>query len=90
MSQSEVITIYLPAAVKAKLEALAHATQRTETWLVVEAIAQYLEEQTGQIQQIEAAVALADQPEAQWLSEAAVTAWLESWGTEHERPAPCQ
>lgn len=90
MSQSEPVTVRLPIAVKQKLEALAVSTRRSKSWLAAEAIAAYVEEQSWQIQQIEEAVAQADSEQAVWVDGEAVGAWLDSWGTENEQPAPCR
>jgi hypothetical protein len=37
---------------------------------------------------IEAAVALADRPQAEWVTATAVDEWLTSWGTDQERWYP--
>ncbi|MBE9079351.1 CopG family ribbon-helix-helix protein [Romeria aff. gracilis LEGE 07310] len=89
MSQSEIVTVRLTSELKAKLDALASSTQRSKSWLAAEAIAQYVEQEAWQIESIEAAVALADSPEAKWIEGEAVEAWLDSWGTDDEQPAPC-
>lgn len=89
MSQSETITIQLPIEIKQKLDALAESTNRSQTWLIAQAIATYVEEQTQQIQQIETAVELAKSDRAVWVESEAVEAWLNSWGTETEKPTPC-
>lgn len=89
MSQSEVVTVRLNPELKAKLDALAESTRRSKSWLAAEAIAQYVEQETWQIQRIEEALALADSPNAQWVEWDEVDAWLESWGAEDEQPAPC-
>jgi RHH-type transcriptional regulator, rel operon repressor / antitoxin RelB len=88
MSQSETVTIRLSAEVKEKLEALAISTKRSKSWLAAQAIATYVEDQSWQIQSIEAAVTLADSDQAVWVESADVNAWLTSWGTEHEQPMP--
>jgi RHH-type transcriptional regulator, rel operon repressor / antitoxin RelB len=88
-SQSETVTVRLPAALKQKLEALAVSTRRSKSWLAAEAIATYLEEQSWQIQQIEEAVALADSDPVEWVDGETVNGWMESWGTEDEQPTPC-
>ena len=90
MPQSETVTIRLPASVKGKLEALAASTHRSKSWLAAQAIAVYVEEQSWQIQQVEAAVALAESGDAVWVEGSAVDAWMNSWGTENEQPAPCE
>jgi RHH-type transcriptional regulator, rel operon repressor / antitoxin RelB len=88
MPQSETVTIRISAEVKGKLEALAVSTNRSKSWLAAQAIAAYVEEQSWQIQQIEAAVTLADSDQASWVDNSKVNAWLNSWGTEHELPMP--
>jgi predicted transcriptional regulator len=89
MSQSEVVTVRLDPALKAKLDALAASTKRSKSWLAAQAIAQYVEQEAWQIEQIEEAVALADSPVAEWVAWEEVDAWFDTWGTEDEQPAPC-
>jgi RHH-type transcriptional regulator, rel operon repressor / antitoxin RelB len=86
---SDTITIRLDTALKLKLEALAQSTQRSKSWLAAEAIAAYVDRESWQIQQIEAAVQQADTPEAEWISHEAVSGLLNTWGTEDETIAPC-
>ncbi|BAS58188.1 MULTISPECIES: CopG family ribbon-helix-helix protein [Leptolyngbya] len=89
MSQSETVTVQLPIEIKQKLEALATSTNRSQSWLVTQAITTYVETQSQQIQQIEAAVDLAESDRAVWVEGEAVEAWLNSWGTDNEKPTPC-
>lgn len=72
MSQKEVVTIRLPADVKAKLEALAASTNRSKSWLAAQAIAAYVEDQSWQVQPLEEAVTLADSQQAVWMDGAKV------------------
>ena len=88
MSETTTITVRLDAAIKAKLEALAQSTQRSKSWLASEAIAAYVEQESWQIQQIQEAVQLADQPDADWVAHEEVSTWLNTWGTEEEKSAP--
>ncbi len=74
VSQSEVVTVRLSPELKVKLDALAASTKRSKSWLVAEAIAQYVEQEAWQSEQIEAAVLLADSPAAEWVET------LESFG----------
>jgi RHH-type transcriptional regulator, rel operon repressor / antitoxin RelB len=89
MSQTETVTIRLPAEIKTKLAALATSTNRSKSWLAAQAIAAYVEDQSWQIQQIEAAVTLADSDQATWIPATEVDEWLTSWGSDQERSAPC-
>jgi RHH-type transcriptional regulator, rel operon repressor / antitoxin RelB len=77
MSQTETVTIRLPAELKTKLTALAASTNRSKSWLAAQAIATYVDEQSWQIQQIEEAVALADSDKATWVPAAEVDKLLE-------------
>jgi RHH-type transcriptional regulator, rel operon repressor / antitoxin RelB len=86
---SDTITIRLDTALKLKLEALAQSTQRSKSWLAAEAIAAYVDRESWQIQQIEAAVQQADNPDAEWIPHEAVSDLLNTWGTEGETIAPC-
>jgi RHH-type transcriptional regulator, rel operon repressor / antitoxin RelB len=88
MSPTETVTIRLPAEVKDKLTALAASTNRSKSWLAAQAIAAYVEDQSWKIQQIEAAVVLADRDQAAWVPATAVNEWFTSWGTDKERSAP--
>jgi RHH-type transcriptional regulator, rel operon repressor / antitoxin RelB len=88
MSQPETITIRLPVEIKDKLTALAISTNRSKSWLAAQAIAAYVEDQSWQIQQIEAAVALADSDQASWVPATEINEWFTSWGTDKERSAP--
>ncbi|MBD1860011.1 MULTISPECIES: CopG family ribbon-helix-helix protein [Leptolyngbya] len=89
MTQSETVTVRLPAGVKQKLEALATSTNRSKSWLAAQAIVAYVEEQSWQIQQIEEAISVADGESAEWIDGDAVNTWLTSWGTDTEHSTPC-
>jgi predicted transcriptional regulator len=89
MSDTTTITVRLNAKLKAQLEALAHSTQRSKSWLAAEAIAAYIEQESWQVQAIEAAVQQADTPETEWMNHEDVSSWLKTWGTEDETTTPC-
>jgi predicted transcriptional regulator len=64
MPESAVLTVRLEAEVKARLEALAHSTRRSRSWLAAEAITAYVERNAWQIAEIEAGLAELDRGEA--------------------------
>jgi len=66
MSKKEPFTVRLDEELKQKLEALAASTQRSKNWLAEEAITEFVERESWQIQQIEAAVQKADSRKAVW------------------------
>ena len=66
MSKKEPFTVRLDEKLKQKLEALAASTQRSKNWLAEEAITEFVERESWQIQQIDAAVQKADSSEAEW------------------------
>jgi RHH-type transcriptional regulator, rel operon repressor / antitoxin RelB len=89
MSETTTITVRLDASLKDKLENLAKNTQRSKSWLAAAAIAAYVEQESWQIQSIEAALQQAECPETEWIDHEDVSAWLNTWGTENETTAPC-
>jgi len=86
MAQSSTMTVRLNPAVKKQLERLARTTGRTKSYLAAEAIKAYLENEAWQIAAIEEGIKSADA--GQFVEHAKVKAWLESWGSEHEREPP--
>jgi RHH-type transcriptional regulator, rel operon repressor / antitoxin RelB len=81
-----VFTVRLPDDVKAELERLAEATNRSKSYLAAKAIEDYVRQNAWQVRELEQAVKEADAGD--FVSEEAVYAWLDSWGTENELPAP--
>ncbi|MCU0811568.1 MAG: ribbon-helix-helix protein, CopG family [Thiobacillaceae bacterium] len=56
-----VLTLRVPEEIKDRLDKLAQATQRSESFLAVKAIARYRDLETWQLGEIEQAIAEADQ-----------------------------
>lgn len=77
-----------------RVRQLAAHKRRSPHWLMKEAIHQYLEREEHAERFRQEALAAWDEFQAtgQYVSEAAMTAWLESWGTDTETdvPVPCQ
>ena len=60
MPETATLTVRLSKEAKAKLEALAESTSRSQNYLVAEAIAAYVDENAWQIEAIQQAIAEAD------------------------------
>lgn len=82
--------IKLDEDTRARLKALGAAKQRSPHWLMREAIREYLDKE----EQIERRNAEADEAweeykrTGQFVSNEAMTAWLDTWGTDKEGPCP--
>jgi RHH-type transcriptional regulator, rel operon repressor / antitoxin RelB len=81
-----IFTVRLPDDLKAELDLLAKATNRSKSYLATKAIADYLQRNAWQIKELRQAAQEAD--EGAFISENAVDAWLDSWGSENELPPP--
>ena len=77
-SATRTINVRLPANVYEQLEALAQATSRTKSFVTVQALSTYLEEQSWQTQDIEVALQEADRGD--FASEAEVQAVFAKYG----------
>lgn len=69
-----------------RLDDLVKATERSRTWHLEQALARYLDDQAWQVEQIKRG--LADVEAGRVVPHAAVKAWIDSWGTDHELPMP--
>lgn len=87
MAKSTTMTVRLAPEVSKKLEALAHDTKRSTAYLAGEAIASYVELNAWQVAHIKRAFE-EDESGAPGVSHHEVIDWMESWGTDHERPMP--
>ena len=81
-----IFTVRLPDDLKAELDLLAKATNRSKSYLAIKAIADYLQRNAWQIRELRQASQEAD--EGAFVSEEAVDAWLDSWGSENELSPP--
>jgi RHH-type rel operon transcriptional repressor/antitoxin RelB len=85
---SATVSVRVDAETKQRLERLAKATDRTTTYVVRDAIREYLDTNEWQIEAIQEAVDAADRPDAEFVDHENVAAWLESWGTADEQGPP--
>jgi predicted transcriptional regulator len=87
MPDSTTMTVRLSRELHRDLERLASSTGRSRSFLAAEAIAAYVEVNRWQVAGIEAAIAEADAG-APAVGQAAIEAWVRSWGDESELPPP--
>ncbi len=86
MSATTQLTIEVPVAVEQRLDELARSSSRTKRSLIQAALIAFLDLYEWQTEAIRAGVADADAGRV--VDHEEVAAWLESWGTERELPAP--
>ena len=87
MAESNTISISLRRAAKTRLETLAAAVGRSSEELVQQAIESYLDLDSRQVAAIGEALAEGDAG-GRFVRHQDMVAWLESWGTDDELPAP--
>jgi predicted transcriptional regulator len=83
-------SIKLDDDLKERVQALAQAHRRSSHWIIREAIAQYVEREEKRESFRQDTLKSWEEYQATGLHASAedVEAWLESWGTDNERPAP--
>ena len=63
MAKTTVFSVRVPLAIKEKLESIAEAMDRPRSWVVNDALEQYIAEQAWQIEAIEEGIVAADRGE---------------------------
>jgi RHH-type rel operon transcriptional repressor/antitoxin RelB len=81
-----VLSVRVPDALHEELAALSKATQRSQSFLVEQALSEYVRRQAWQVKAIDEAIAEADARGT--ISGEAIEAWLASWGSDEELPPP--
>lgn len=84
---STVVEVPMKRQLKARLDKLAEATNRSEEEIVEDAVATYLAINDRQIEEIRAGLREAEAG-GPFISHEAMTRWLESWGADDELPPP--
>ncbi len=87
MAKSAMVTVRLTPEVHEKLEALAHDTKRSKSYLASEAIASYVDRNAWQIEEIKRRLEEA-RSGTPGLPHEEVENWGRSWDTDHELPRP--
>jgi RHH-type transcriptional regulator, rel operon repressor / antitoxin RelB len=83
---TETFSVRLDRAAKARLQKLAKSTGRSRAYLAAEAIHEYLDVNEWQVVGINRAMASLDRGKG--IAHERVSAWVASWETRKERPAP--
>ena len=86
MSDSTTITVRVAKSVKDRLENLAKETKRSKSSLAAEGISAFVDLEERQIEGIKQALDSIDR--GRGATHDAVEAWIASWDTEEELPAP--
>jgi len=82
------ISVRLDQGTLDRLSALAEATGRKRGSLMTHAIEKYVETESWQVAAIQEAVETLEAGTASLVEHDAVSAWLQSWGSDHEQDAP--
>lgn len=87
---STTMGVKLDEQTRERLKVLGEARRRSAHWLMREAIREYLNrEEAAERRNLEADEAWAEyQRTGQLVSNEAITAWLDTWGTDKEGPCP--
>ena len=80
------LSVRIDVETRRRLEALAKRSRCSKSFLAAEAIAAYVEVESGQLDEI--AAGLDDLDEGRTVDHGAVAGWLRSWGGPHEGQAP--
>jgi predicted transcriptional regulator len=84
-----ITSVRLQPEVEQGLEAMAASQERSKSWLINQAVKEYIERQTQEkTRWQETLIAMDSVVKGQVVSGDAVHAWLESWGKENEQPPP--
>ena len=87
MPNNSSLTLRIDQELKDRLESLSQNTNRSKSYLAAQAIEQYVDKNSWQIEKIKAAVEHADSG-GKFIKHDAMGDWLQSWGTDHEQEPP--
>ena len=86
MGKDTTLTIRVEPALKERLETVAKQLKRSKSYVVEEAIEEFVAVQEWQVARIEQA--LQSMKEGKRIAHDEVVRWVESWGTDNELPIP--
>lgn len=85
---SQTVSIRLDEDVVRKLDALTKVTERSRSWLMAQAVEQYVEHEAWQIEAIRNTLDTMRQGQAGFASHEETLRWLGTWGDSSESPEP--
>lgn len=85
-SAVDTISVRLPSDVRQEVERLALASKRSRSFIVQEAVANYVRDHSAYVRELEQAVASAKSGTGH--SGEQIFDWMRSWGTESEKSSP--
>ncbi len=86
MARTMPVSVRLDPELNDKLLAVAASFERPKSWVIEQAIKEFVELQAWQLEAIDAGIRDADAGRV--VSHDAVVAWMESWGRPDELPMP--
>ena len=84
-----VTTVRLQPEVEESLQTMASSLQRSKSWLINQALKEFIERQSLEQEQWQQTLeAMESVAQGRVVSGESVHAWMKSWGTDDELPAP--
>ncbi len=85
---SQTVSIRLTDDILGKLDMMARSADRSRSWLMSQAVNQYVEHEAWQLDAIKKSLKKLTAGEARFAEHEDVAQWLASWGTEKETVSP--
>lgn len=83
-SSTPPLTVRLPEKTRADVDRFAELTKRSRSFIIKEAVEQYLQDRSAYLAELDAAVASIDAAET--YDAETVFDWMKTWGTADEKP----
>lgn len=85
---SQTISVRLEDDILKQLDVMAKTSDRSRSWLMIQAIKQYVEHEAWQVEAIQKTLAELETGKAKFASHVEVAEWLTSWGSDAEKERP--
>jgi predicted transcriptional regulator len=84
----QTISVRLEDDILKQLDMMAKTSDRSRSWLMAQAIKQYVEHEAWQVEAIQKSLAALETGKAKFALHADVAEWLASWGSDAEQDRP--